>query len=231
MLKTKDNLSDLLEKLCTFLDGLNKAIEINKTETVLTKRIKMLQHRTAGISKFLVNNRIIPLEEITKSEFELEKNTKLGNTKIIYGHSSDEMLRSNGLAAFAVANTIFIHSQKYKPETEDGRGLLAHELTHVQQYTEKRINNENSKDELEKEAEESEKAVYYNPDSLEELKIENKRIKIRNSQKKRLLQEIENDYMYWLEGQEKQLDSQEYLKMLIGVKTRIDRDEMIWQQP
>ena len=120
--------------------------------------------------------------------------------------------------------------QKYKPETEDGMGLLAHELTHIQQYTEKRINNENSKDELEKEAEETEKAVYYNPDSLEELKIGNKRIKIRNSQKKRLLQEIENDYMYWLEGQEKQLDSQEYLKMLIGVKTRIDRDEMIWQQ-
>jgi hypothetical protein len=28
MLKSKDNLSDLVEKICTFLDGLNKAIEI-----------------------------------------------------------------------------------------------------------------------------------------------------------------------------------------------------------
>lgn len=48
MLKSKENLSDLLEKVCTFLDGLNKAIEINNSETTLTKRIKFLQHRSVG---------------------------------------------------------------------------------------------------------------------------------------------------------------------------------------
>lgn len=131
MLKSKDNLSDLLEKICTFLDGLNKAIEINNSETGLTKRIKFLQHRSASIRNSSEKNRIIPLDAITKSEFELERDTELGNTKIIYGHGSDEMLRSNGLVAFALANKIYIQTHKYKSETEEGRALLAHELTHV----------------------------------------------------------------------------------------------------
>lgn len=39
MLKSKENFSDLLKRVCTFLDGLNKAIEINNSETSLTKRI------------------------------------------------------------------------------------------------------------------------------------------------------------------------------------------------
>lgn len=231
MLKSKDNLSDLVEKIYTFLDGLNKAIEINNSETTLTKRVKFLQHRSASIRNSSENNRIIPLESVTKSKFELERDTELGNVKIIYGHGSDEMLRSNGLVAFALANKIYIQTHKYKPETEEGRALLAHELTHVQQYSEKRINNQNSKDELEKEAELTEKAVYYNPDTLEELRIGNRKIKIRNSQKKRLIQEIENEYMDWLEGQERELNSQEYLKLLIDVKERMDRGEMVWQQP
>lgn len=231
MLKSKDSLSELLEKVCSFLDGLNNAIEINKSETGLSKRVKLLQHRSASISKSSDGNRIIPLEAIQKSEFELERNAELGNTKIIYGHGSDELLRSNGLIAFALANKIYIQTSKYKPETEEGRALLAHELTHVQQYSEKRINNQISKDELEKEAEDSEKAVYRNPDSLEELRIDNRIIRIRKSQKKRLLHEIENEYMRWLEWQEYELSSQDYLKLLVGVKEKMDRNEMIWQQP
>lgn len=231
MLKSKDSLSELLEKVCSFLDGLNNAIEINKSETGLSKRVKLLQHRSASISKSSEGNRIIPLEAIQKSEFELERNAELGNTKIIYGHGSDELLRSNGLIAFALANKIYIQTNKYKPETEEGRALLAHELTHVQQYSEKRINNQISKDELEKEAEDSEKAVYRNPDSLEELRIDNRIIRIRKSQKKRLLHEIENEYMRWLEWQEYELSSQDYLKLLVGVKEKMDRNEMIWQQP
>lgn len=231
MLKSKDSLSELLEKVCSFLDGLNNAIEINKSETGLSKRVKLLQHRSASISKSSDGNRIIPLEAIQKSEFELERNAELGNTKIIYGHGSDELLRSNGLIAFALANKIYIQTNKYKPETEEGRALLAHELTHVQQYSEKRINNQISKDELEKEAEDSEKAVYRNHDSLEELRIDNRIIRIRKSQKKRLLHEIENEYMRWLEWQEYELSSQDYLKLLVGVKEKMDRNEMIWQQP
>ena len=231
MLKSKDSLSELLEKVCSFLDGLNNAIEINKSETGLSKRVKLLQHRSASISKSSDGNRIIPLEAIQKSEFVLERNAELGNTKIIYGHGSDELLRSNGLIAFALANKIYIQTNKYKPETEEGRALLAHELTHVQQYSEKRINNQISKDELEKEAEDSEKAVYRNPDSLEELRIDNRIIRIRKSQKKRLLHEIENEYMRWLEWQEYELSSQDYLKLLVGVKEKMDRNEMIWQQP
>ena len=230
MLKSKDNLSDLLKKVCTFLDGLNKAIEINNSETGLTKRIKFLQHRSASIRNSSENNRVIPLDAITKSEFELERDTELGNTKIIYGHGSDEMLRSNGLVAFALANKIYIQTHKYKPETEEGRALLAHELTHVQQYSEKRINNQTSKEELEKEAEQVEKIIEYNPERYREINFEGKKYKLTERKYRELMDEIRKRVEYQLEYNTMGLSDADYLKVLIQYQEMERRKELIWQK-
>ena len=230
MLKSKDNLSDLLKKVCTFLDGLNKAIEINNSETGLTKRIKFLQHRSASIRNSSENNRVIPLDAITKSEFELERDTELGNTKIIYGHGSDEMLRSNGLVAFALANKIYIQTHKYKPETEEGRALLAHELTHVQQYSEKRINNQTSKEELEKEAEQVEKIIEYNPERYREINFEGKKYKLTERKYRELMDEIRKRVEYQLEYNTMGLSDADYLKVLIQYQEMEKRSELIWQK-
>lgn len=230
MLKSKDNLSDLLKKVCTFLDGLNKAIEINNSETGLTKRIKFLQHRSASIRNSSENNRVIPLDAITKSEFELERDTELGNTKIIYGHGSDEMLRSNGLVAFALANKIYIQTHKYKPETEEGRALLAHELTHVQQYSEKRINNQTSKEELEKEAEQVEKIIEYNPERYREINFEGKKYKLTERKYRELMDEIRKRVEYQLEYNTMGLSDADYLKVLIQYQEMKKRRELIWQK-
>lgn len=230
MLKSKDNLSDLLKKVCTFLDGLNKAIEINNSETGLTKRIKFLQHRSASIRNSSENNRVIPLDAITKSEFELERDTELGNTKIIYGHGSDEMLRSNGLVAFALANKIYIQTHKYKPETEEGRALLAHELTHVQQYSEKRINNQTSKEELEKEAEQIEKIIEYNPERYREINFEGKKYKLTERKYRELMDEIRKRVEYQLEYNTMGLSDADYLKVLIQYQEMERRKELIWQK-
>lgn len=227
MLKSKDNLSDLLKKVCTFLDGLNKAIEINNSETGLTKRIKFLQHRSASIRNSSENNRVIPLDAITKSEFELERDTELGNTKIIYGHGSDEMLRSNGLVAFALANKIYIQTHKYKPETEEGRALLAHELTHVQQYSEKRINNQTSKEELEKEAEQVEKIIEYNPERYREINFEGKKYKLTERKYRELMDEIRKRVEYQLEYNTMGLSDADYLKVLIQYQEMKKRRELI----
>ena len=230
MLKSKDNLSDLLKKVCTFLDGLNKAIEINNSETGLTKRIKFLQHRSASVRNSSENNRVIPLDAITKSEFELERDTELGNTKIIYGHGSDEMLRSNGLVAFALANKIYIQTHKYKPETEEGRALLAHELTHVQQYSEKRINNQTSKEELEKEAEQVEKIIEYNPERYREINFEGKKYKLTERKYRELMDEIRKRVEYQLEYNTMGLSDADYLKVLIQYQEMKKRRELIWQK-
>ena len=230
MLKSKDNLSDLLKKVCPFLDGLNKAIEINNSETGLTKRIKFLQHRSASIRNSSENNRVIPLDAITKSEFELERDTELGNTKIIYGHGSDEMLRSNGLVAFALANKIYIQTHKYKPETEEGRALLAHELTHVQQYSEKRINNQTSKEELEKEAEQVEKIIEYNPERYREINFEGKKYKLTERKYRELMDEIRKRVEYQLEYNTMGLSDADYLKVLIQYQEMKKRRELIWQK-
>ena len=230
MLKSKDNLSDLLKKVCTFLDGLNKAIEINNSETGLTKRIKFLQHRSASVRNSSENNRIIPLDAITKSEFELERDTELGNTKIIYGHGSDEMLRSNGLVAFALANKIYIQTHKYKPETEEGRALLAHEVTHVQQYSEKRINNQTSKEEPEKEAEQIEKIIEYNPEKYREINIEGKKYKLTEREYSELMDEIRKRVEYQLEYNTMGLSDADYLKVLIQYQEMERRRKLIWQK-
>ena len=230
MLKSKDNLSDLLKKVCPFLDGLNKAIEINNSETGLTKRIKFLQHRSASIRNSSENNRVIPLDAITKSEFELERDTELGNTKIIYGHGSDEMLRSNGLVAFALANKIYIQTHKYKPETEEGRALLAHELTHVQQYSEKGINNQTSKEELEKEAEQVEKIIEYNPERYREINFEGKKYKLTERKYRELMDEIRKRVEYQLEYNTMGLSDADYLKVLIQYQEMKKRRELIWQK-
>ena len=51
----------------------------------------------------------------------------------------------------------------YHPETEEGRKLLAHELTHVAQNSEKNLVNNKSTKELEKEAINEEKKEIHDP--------------------------------------------------------------------
>ena len=53
MLKSKDSLSELLEKVCSFLDGLNNAIEINKSETT-------------EVSENLKKDKIIKLQNLNR---------------------------------------------------------------------------------------------------------------------------------------------------------------------
>ena len=91
--------------------------------------------------------------------------------------------RQNHALALVVANTIYFRNGAYKPETEEGRKLLEHELTHVAQYAEKRMLRQTDRKELEAEAKEVQQE--YNPDPEIVIKIKGKYERIRKSKIKR----------------------------------------------
>ncbi|SHN27339.1 DUF4157 domain-containing protein [Mucilaginibacter sp. OK098] len=69
----------------------------------------------------------------TKSFMESRFGTDFSDVKIHNGGESAELNTSLNAKAFTVSNNIYFNSGQYQPETDSGRHLLAHELTHVVQ--------------------------------------------------------------------------------------------------
>ena len=91
----------------------------------------------------------------------IETGNNVETVQIHYGPYADELTRSLHTLALTVGADIYFRSKAYKPETEEGRKVLAHELTHVQQSKEDRLEGQRPVVELEKEAEDAEKKVEY----------------------------------------------------------------------
>ena len=128
-------------------------------------------------------NREHSLDTVVLNEFNRTNDTDIEQVKISYGPAADEYAGQNHALALVVANTIYFRNGAYKPETEEGRKLLAHELTHVAQYAEKRMLRQTDRKELEAEAKEVQQE--YNPDPEIVIKIKGKYERIRKSKIKR----------------------------------------------
>lgn len=74
-----------------------------------------------------------PMQGDTKSFMENRFGTDFSDVKIHSGGESAELNRSLNAKAFTVSNNIYFNSGQYQPETDSGKHLLAHELTHVVQ--------------------------------------------------------------------------------------------------
>jgi hypothetical protein len=74
-----------------------------------------------------------PLDDATRADMEGHLGADLSDVRVHTGSSADQLNRSVRAEAFTTGNDVFFKSGKYSPETSDGRGLLAHELTHVVQ--------------------------------------------------------------------------------------------------
>lgn len=83
-----------------------------------------------------------PLEGETKSDMEGNLGVDLSGVSIHTDSKANELSRSVQAEAFTTGNDIFFKSGKYSPDTTDGRRLLAHELTHVVQQSEGRVQGE-----------------------------------------------------------------------------------------
>lgn len=74
-----------------------------------------------------------PLTAGTRSFFEGRLGADFGDVRVRTGRDADRAARSLGARAFTVGSTIAFRSNAFRPDTGDGKRLLAHELTHVLQ--------------------------------------------------------------------------------------------------
>ncbi|ETZ22009.1 DUF4157 domain-containing protein [Pedobacter sp. V48] len=73
------------------------------------------------------------MDNQTKSFMEDRIGADFGSVKIHSGQESVQMNRALNAQAFTTGNDIYFNEGKYSPETDEGKRLLAHELTHVLQ--------------------------------------------------------------------------------------------------
>jgi hypothetical protein len=70
-----------------------------------------------------------------KSYMENRFGADFSNVKIHTGDESVQLSRALNAKAFTVGNDIYFNKDQYQPETDKGKHLLAHELTHVVQQS------------------------------------------------------------------------------------------------
>ena len=69
----------------------------------------------------------------TKTMMEASFGADFSNVRIHNGSKANKMSQSLNAHAFTVGNDIYFNKNQYNPESRAGKGLLAHELTHVVQ--------------------------------------------------------------------------------------------------
>jgi hypothetical protein len=74
-----------------------------------------------------------PLEPATRSLLEDRMGSDFSDVRIHTGAGADESARSIGAQAYTAGTDVVFRSDAYRPDTESGRHVLAHELAHVVQ--------------------------------------------------------------------------------------------------
>jgi hypothetical protein len=76
-----------------------------------------------------------PLDRATRNFFEPRFGVDFGKVRIHTDAQAESSARDVAARAYTVENRIVFNSGQYSPHTQEGRKLLAHELTHVVQQT------------------------------------------------------------------------------------------------
>ena len=75
--------------------------------------------------------------EVLQGEVKAEMESKIGadfsNIKVHTGPVADGLSKDIGALAFAIGNHVYFKEGQFKPDSKNGRHLLAHELTHTVQ--------------------------------------------------------------------------------------------------
>jgi hypothetical protein len=169
-------------------------------------------------------DRTFPLETVELKSFN-QKHDKNIETAIIHiGSSADYYARSMNFLAFVIADHIYFRSNKFNMTTDEGRKLVAHELTHVAQNREKEFE---GKEELEREAEQAECAEAWETDPVETITFTGKTYRLRKSEQRKLVYLTANYIEKWVEERRLLLDEEDYLHLLATYKEFITSIEPI----
>lgn len=169
-----------------------------------------------------LQDREFPLESVMLSSAESKHDEEIGKVKLHIGAYADEYARSMHAMAFTIGTAVFFRNGAYKPETEEGRALLAHELKHVAQNKEYLTADNRTKEELEREAVQAEEIERYNPDPYVYEVMHGKTFRMRKSQKVKLEHLVEEGLKEWIEKQENSMCSSDYLKLLIDYQDYLE---------
>lgn len=125
---------------------------------------------------------------------------------------------------------IFFRNGAYRPETEDGRKILAHELTHVAQNKKREEYRGASREKLEGEAEAAEKLFERQGERTKTIKIENIVYKLSEREYNKFMEELKDRVEAELERKLGRVDGEERAKLLYAYKEMTDNGELPWQQ-
>lgn len=175
------------------------------------------------------NDRAVPIETTTLNEYNLKTGSNLENVKIMYGAYSDELTRAYHATALTIGATIYFSTKAYKPETEEGRKTLAHELTHVQQNKDDIFINHKTKDELESDAEQAEQIANYNPDPLIIKRIDGVEYRYRKSVWKKIAANVFRGVEEFVEREEGRMSNADYLKLLLNYQDWLEEYRREWE--
>ena len=174
------------------------------------------------------NDRTFPLDTVKIKGFEKKYNTILETPLIHYGAQADEITRAMHVIALAIGKDIYIRSGHYKPETEEGRALLVHELTHVAQNKNRALTDNRTKSELEAEAEAKERGEIYSSDKELTIRVHGKLMRFPQSQKQRIADSIAKDIVAAAEQAENGMEEEKYLRYLCRFKEKVERGDTRW---
>ncbi|MDR0321061.1 MAG: DUF4157 domain-containing protein [Treponema sp.] len=160
-------------------------------------------------------DRTFPLETVELKSFNQKHDKDIENAIIHIGSDADYYARRMNLLAFVLNDHIYFRSNKFNTTTDEGRKLVAHELTHVAQNKERRFE---GKDELEREAEQTEYAEVEETDPKETFTVNGKFYQLRKSEQKKFVHITADNITKWLEERKIILDEVKYLELLVAYK-------------
>jgi hypothetical protein len=177
------------------------------------------QNQEIRINKSMQNDRVFPLDTATVTSFREDYDENLSDTVLLhYGPSADEYVRSFNALAIAIGSDIFFRRGAYRPENEDGRALLVHELTHVAQNNAKNKTSERDEEFLEREALQAEEQAKYNDDPVVTILVNKHPFRLKKSEMKEYAQHAANTLQSYIENEKYRMPEEKYLKLLLAYK-------------
>lgn len=171
-----------------------------------------------------------PLPTVLINNFNDKTGSDLGEVQIVYGPGANEYARSRHALALAVLDTIYFRSGAYRPETEEGRKTIAHELTHVAQHKNRPLADNRTKAELEAEAEEAESTEEACRPATREATVRGRKYRLTERQHRTLMQRLKEEVEHELEWKKGQMKPEEYEPLMRAYRRREERGELPWQK-
>ncbi len=231
-LETKSSFSQLVEEIkaiIKYAENYQLGTEEISEEKKETKLVEY-QHTETMVERVLFRDRKHPVDRVIINDFNRKSGADLGEVKIVYGPAADEYTRSHHALALVLGTDIFFRNGAYRPESEEGRKILAHELTHVAQNKKREEYRGASREELEREAEAAEKQVEDSGDPLLTRRIGGREYKLRKSVWKVIDERTKEKLEEKIESLERVMSEEEYLKLLYKYRKWLEAGGGRWRE-